>query len=110
MILAASMRWYTQIPVDGHYWPNLLPAYLTFALRARFRVRPGDDRRSGSASRRDDAGLASGLINTNQQIGGAIGVALASTIFISTSRSLLTERALASVGHHLAAASSRSGR
>ena len=30
-----------------------------------------------------DAGIASGLINTSQQIGGAIGVAIASTVFIS---------------------------
>ena len=37
----------------------------------------------------NQAGLASGLINTNQQIGGAIGVAVASTIFISHSKDLL---------------------
>src|SRR5262249_60106564 len=30
--------------------------------------------------RHDDAGVASGLLNTNQQIGGAIGVAIATTI------------------------------
>ena len=36
-----------------------------------------------------EAGLASGLINTNQQIGGAIGVALASTIFTSHAKTLL---------------------
>jgi MFS family permease len=36
-----------------------------------------------------EAGLASGLINTNQQVGGAIGVAVASTIFISHSKDLL---------------------
>jgi EmrB/QacA subfamily drug resistance transporter len=32
LVLAASLGWYTQIPVDGHYWPDLLPAYVTFAL------------------------------------------------------------------------------
>ena len=37
----------------------------------------------------EEAGLASGLINTSQQIGGAIGVALASTIFVSSAKSLL---------------------
>ena len=36
-----------------------------------------------------EAGLASGLINTNQQIGGAIGVAVASTIFVSRANHLL---------------------
>src|SRR5439155_319851 len=32
LVLAASLGWYTQIPVHGHYWPDLLPAYITFAL------------------------------------------------------------------------------
>jgi MFS family permease len=39
--------------------------------------------------RNDQAGLASGLINTSQQIGGALGVAIASTIAFTHSRSLL---------------------
>ena len=37
LVLAASMAWYTQIPVNGHYWPDLLPAYLTFASGSRSR-------------------------------------------------------------------------
>ena len=45
-----------------------------------------------------DAGLASGLINTNQQIGGAIGIAVASTIFVSSAKTLLQS------GHSQAAA------
>src|SRR5512132_3002568 len=36
LVLAASMVAYTRIPVDGHYWPDLLPAYLTFALGLAF--------------------------------------------------------------------------
>jgi predicted MFS family arabinose efflux permease len=88
VILAASMGWYTQIPVDGHFWPDLLPAYLTFALGLAFGFVPVTIAALAQVAP-DDAGLASGLINTNQQIGGAIGVALASTVFISTSRSLL---------------------
>src|SRR5205823_15044892 len=32
LVLAVSMGYYTQIPVHGHYWPDLLPAYVTFAL------------------------------------------------------------------------------
>src|SRR5438094_561736 len=40
LILAASMVAYTRIPVDGHYWPDLLPAYLAFALGRAFAVVP----------------------------------------------------------------------
>jgi EmrB/QacA subfamily drug resistance transporter len=88
LVLAASMGWYTQIPVDGHFWPDLLPAYLTFALGLAFAFVPVTIAALAQVPP-EDAGLASGLINTNQQIGGAIGVALASTIFVSSAKSLL---------------------
>ena len=48
--------------------------------------------------READAGIASGLINTTQQIGGAIGVAVASTVAATHSRLLLSQ------GHATAAA------
>jgi EmrB/QacA subfamily drug resistance transporter len=88
LVLAGSMGWYTQIPVDGHFWPDLLPAYLTFALGLAFAFVPVTIAALAQVPP-EDAGLASGLINTNQQIGGAIGVALASTIFVSSAKSLL---------------------
>jgi EmrB/QacA subfamily drug resistance transporter len=88
LVLAASLGWYTQIPVDGHYWPDLLPAYVTFALGLAFSFIPVSIAALAQVEPRD-AGLASGLINTNQQIGGAIGVAVAATIFTSHAKSLL---------------------
>ncbi len=88
IVLAASMGWYTQIPVDGHYWPDLLPAYLTFALGLAFSFVPVTIA-ALSQVKPSEAGLASGLINTNQQVGGAIGIALASTVFITTKNDLV---------------------
>ena len=88
LVLAASLGWYTQIPVDGHFWPDLLPAYVTFALGLAFSFVPVTIAALAQV-KSEEAGLASGLINTNQQIGGAIGVAVASTIFISHSKTLL---------------------
>ena len=88
LVLAASMGWYTQIPVHGHFWPDLLPPYLIFALGLAFSFVPVTIAALAQVEAQD-AGLASGLINTNQQIGGAIGVALASTIFVSSAKSLL---------------------
>src|SRR5204863_1178739 len=88
VVLAASLGWSTQIPVHGHYWPDLLPAYVTFALGLAFAfVSVTIAALAGVAP--EEAGLASGLINTNQQIGGAIGIALAATIFNSHSKALL---------------------
>jgi Na+/melibiose symporter-like transporter len=88
IVLAASMAWYTRIPVDGHFWPDLLPAYLTFALGLAFSFVPVTIAALAQVAPQE-AGLASGLINTNQQVGGAIGVAVASTVFISHSKDLL---------------------
>jgi EmrB/QacA subfamily drug resistance transporter len=88
LVLAASLGWYTQIPVGGHYWPDLLPAYVTFALGLAFSFIPVSIAALAQVEAHE-AGLASGLINTNQQIGGAIGVAVAATIFTSHAKSLL---------------------
>jgi len=88
LILSASLLWYTQIPVDGHFWPDLLPAYLTFAVGLAFGFVPVTIAALAQIAPQE-AGLASGLINTSQQIGGAIGVALASTVFTSHAKSLL---------------------
>src|SRR3954453_9522654 len=82
LVLASSMLWYTQLSVHGHFWPNLLPPYLIFALGLAFSFVPVTIAALAQVEAAD-AGLASGLINTNQQIGGAIGVAIASTIFNS---------------------------
>ncbi|MDQ2909511.1 MAG: MFS transporter [Actinomycetota bacterium] len=88
LVLAASLGWYTQIPVGGHYWPDLLPAYVTFALGLAFSFVPVSIAALAQVEPHE-AGLASGLINTSQQIGGAIGVAVAATIFSSQANGLL---------------------
>jgi MFS family permease len=81
-IMGFALLWYTRIPVGGHYWPDLLPAYLVFALGMAFAFIPVSIAALAGVEP-GQAGLASGLINTAQQVGGAIGVALATTIFVS---------------------------
>jgi EmrB/QacA subfamily drug resistance transporter len=81
-VLSLTVLGYTRLPVDGNYWPDLLPLYLTFALGMAFAFIPVTVAAfTGVAPHQ--AGLASGLLNTSQQIGGAIGVAVTSTIFVS---------------------------
>jgi EmrB/QacA subfamily drug resistance transporter len=87
LVLAASMVQYTQIPLHGHYWPDLLPAYLGFALGLAFAFVPVTIAALAQVAP-NEAGLASGLINTNQQIGGAIGIAIATTIFRTKAKDL----------------------
>jgi EmrB/QacA subfamily drug resistance transporter len=81
-LMAAGMVWYTQISAGGSYTSDLLPGYLFVGVGIAFAFVPVTIAALAGVAERE-AGLASGLINTTQQIGGGIGVALASTVFTS---------------------------
>jgi EmrB/QacA subfamily drug resistance transporter len=89
-LLTAGMVWYSQIPVDGSYISDLLPGYLMVGVGIAFAFVPISIAALAGVAERE-AGLASGLINTSQQIGGAIGTAVASTVFATHSKDLLAE-------------------
>jgi EmrB/QacA subfamily drug resistance transporter len=78
-LTAGAMLWYAQIPVDGHYASDLLPGYVMAGFGLAFSFIPVSIAALAGVEERE-SGLASGLINTSQQIGGAISVAVASTI------------------------------
>jgi MFS family permease len=88
LLLAAGMLWYSQIPVHGSYGSDLLPGYLLvgFGLAAAF-IPVSIAALAGVGPK--EAGLASGMINTSQQIGGAIGVAVAISVATSHTKHLL---------------------
>ena len=77
--MTAGMLWYTQIPVDGSFATDLLPGYLLVGFALPFTFIPVSIAALAGVEAHE-AGLASGLINTAQQIGGAIGVAVASSV------------------------------
>jgi EmrB/QacA subfamily drug resistance transporter len=81
-VMSLTVLGYTRLPVHGHYWPDLLPLYLVFALGLAFGFIPVTIAAFIGVPPHQ-AGLASGLLNTTQQIGGAVGVAVTSTIFVS---------------------------
>jgi EmrB/QacA subfamily drug resistance transporter len=76
---AAALVLYARLPADGHYWPNLLPGFLLSGVGLALAFVPMSIGGLTGVSQAD-AGVASGLINTVQQVGGAIGVALATTL------------------------------
>jgi EmrB/QacA subfamily drug resistance transporter len=86
--MIAGMLWYTQIPVHASYWSDLLPGYLLVGFAIPFAFIPVSIAALAGVQR-DEAGLASGLINTAQQIGGAIGVAVTSSVSLSHFNHLL---------------------
>jgi EmrB/QacA subfamily drug resistance transporter len=87
-LLTAAMVWYSQIPVHGKFISDLLPGYLLVGVGIAFAFVPVSIAALAGVTERE-AGLASGLINTSQQIGGAIGTAVASTVFASHYKTLL---------------------
>jgi EmrB/QacA subfamily drug resistance transporter len=89
-LLTAGMIFYAQIPVNGSYASDLLPGYLMVGVGIAFAYVPVSIAALAGVGERE-AGLASGLINTSQQIGGAVGVAVASTVFTSRFNTLTHE-------------------
>jgi EmrB/QacA subfamily drug resistance transporter len=83
-----ALIWYAQIPVDGTYVHNLLGGYVMFGFGLSFAFIPVSIAALAGVGPRE-AGLASGLLNTAQQVGGAIGVAIASSVAVSHATHLL---------------------
>jgi EmrB/QacA subfamily drug resistance transporter len=78
-LAALALVGYSRVPVDGTYVPDLLVPFLIGGIGLGLTFVPIQIA-SLTGVTGDQAGVASGLINTSQQIGGAIGLALASTI------------------------------
>jgi EmrB/QacA subfamily drug resistance transporter len=81
-LLAVGMLYFTGIGVGDTYTTALLPGFLIIALGMAMCFVPISIAALAGV-RREEAGLASGLINTTQQIGGAVGIALLSTVAIT---------------------------
>src|SRR5437660_5624962 len=89
-LLTGGMIWYSQIPVHGKFASDLLPGYLMVGVGIAFAFVPVSIAALAGVAERE-AGLASGLINTSQQIGGAVGTAVASTVFTSHFKTLIKQ-------------------
>jgi predicted MFS family arabinose efflux permease len=95
-VTGAGILWLTQVPAHGSFWANLAgPFFLTGAVTWVF-IPVSIGALVGVTER--DAGVASGLIDSSQQLGGAIGIAVASTVAATRSRVLLGQ------GHAIATA------
>jgi EmrB/QacA subfamily drug resistance transporter len=92
-----ALIWYAQITVNGTYASDLLGGYLMFGFGLAFAFIPVSIAALAGVGPRE-AGLASGLLNTSQQVGGAIGVAIATSVSVSHFTHLLQ------TGHSPAAA------
>jgi EmrB/QacA subfamily drug resistance transporter len=82
-MLTVGLVYFTQVSVGGSYWADLFPGFLILGVAIPFAFVPITIA-ALAGTKPEEAGLASGLINTSQQIGGALGIALLSTIAVST--------------------------
>ena len=89
LVSAASVALLTRLPVDGHYFWDIFPAFVLGGAGMGFSFVPVTIA-SLTGVERADAGVASGLINTSRQIGGAIGIAATSAIVAASTSSYVT--------------------
>jgi EmrB/QacA subfamily drug resistance transporter len=87
-LLGGGLAYYTQISPDGSYLTDLLPGFLLTGTGLGCSFVPISIAALGGVTNRE-AGLASGLITTSQQIGGGIGLAVLSTVSTTRTNNLL---------------------
>jgi EmrB/QacA subfamily drug resistance transporter len=81
-LIGAGMLWATQAPPNGSFWPDLAGPFFVAGMGTAFAFIPISIGALTGVTERD-AGVASGLLNTSQNLGGVIGVAVASSIAAS---------------------------
>jgi EmrB/QacA subfamily drug resistance transporter len=89
LILAtAGLVLLSRIPIDGSYVTDILPGFLLMSVGAGLTFVPLTLLATTGVAP-NDAGLSSGLFNTSQQVGGALGLSVLSTIAASKTSSVL---------------------
>jgi EmrB/QacA subfamily drug resistance transporter len=89
-LLGGGLAYFTQVSVGGSYVADLLPGFLLIGVGLGFAFVPVSIAALAGVTGKD-AGLASGLINTSQQIGGAIGLAILATVSTTRTENLLAQ-------------------
>ncbi len=105
VLVAIGLVLFRNAPIHAHYLADLLPTMILFGVGAGVAF-PSLMTLAMSAATAEDSGLASGLVNTTQQVGGALGLAVLATL--ATNRTSSAQAHGASIassltsGYHLA--------
>ncbi len=87
-LILAGLLYFARSPVDASYLADVFPSMVLLGLGAGLSF-PSLMNLAMSGAHQDDAGLASGLVNTTMQVGGALGLAVIATLATSRTDSLL---------------------
>ena len=88
VLILAGLALFAPVPVAGSFSVNVLPSMLLMGVGAGAAF-PAIVTLAMSAATPQDAGLASGLVNTTAQVGGALGLAVLATLAADRTDSLL---------------------
>jgi EmrB/QacA subfamily drug resistance transporter len=104
-LIGAALFLFAQAPVDGSYIRHVLPVMILLGFGAGSAF-PALMTLAMSGATHEDAGLASGLVNTTAQVGGALGLAVLATLSATRSEALISDGQTAAPalteGYHLA--------
>jgi MFS family permease len=104
-VVAAGLLYFARTPVDGSYAVDILPAMILMGAGTGLAF-PSLMTLSMSGATAEDSGLASGLVNTSMQVGGAVGLAVLATLATDHTSGLLADGDSAAsalnAGYHLA--------
>jgi hypothetical protein len=88
------VAWLTRLPVDGHYFWDIFPGFVLGGAGMGLSFVPVTIA-SLTGVERSDAGVASGLVNTSRQIGGALGIAAVSAVAASATSNYVSVHGVA---------------
>jgi EmrB/QacA subfamily drug resistance transporter len=94
LISAVSVAWLARLPVEGHYFWDIFPGFVLGGAGMGLSFVPVTIA-SLTGVERSDAGVASGLVNTSRQIGGALGIAAVSAVAASATSSYVSVHGVA---------------
>jgi MFS family permease len=92
------MAWLTRLPFDGHYLTDILPALILMPFGMGITFMPLMAAATSGVPAHE-SGLASGMVNTSQQMGGALGLAILSGVAASVTQAATHLAPLQAVVH-----------
>ncbi|MFF0450862.1 MFS transporter [Streptomyces sp. NPDC004609] len=104
LLLTAGMVWFTALELDSSYAGGILPPLLVLGFGLGLIYAPAIDLATYRVAE-DDAGVASAAVNTTQQVGGSLGIAVLNTLAAGAAAAYLSDHgttptALAEAGLH----------